>query len=55
MKIKPIKTEKGNKKGLKEIKRLWDAEPGTSQWLSRKNMYRIYRIWTKIPEAGFSG
>lgn len=29
MKIKPIKTEKDYQEGLKEIKKLWDAEPDT--------------------------
>lgn len=29
MKIKPIKTKKDYQEGLKEIKRLWDAEPDT--------------------------
>ena len=31
MKIKPIKTEKDYQEGLKEIRRLWDAEPDTHQ------------------------
>ena len=29
MKIKPIKTEKDYREALKEIQRLWDAEPNT--------------------------
>jgi HTH-type transcriptional regulator/antitoxin HigA len=31
MKIKPIKTHKDYNEALKEIDKLWDAKPGTSE------------------------